>query len=250
MNWFLIARKNTPHSQAAPNIRCLYIMHKLFLAILVIFITSNASAKEYGNYDPKRLLIVSETATEKKYGLDIAYFDQILKDLSAHANSYPPRFDTPQDKQRATQDAKALSVILDTLINTPTPNPEFLIRAGHVNSIGHNLDIPGAAEKANTIFLQLLDVVPSDPHGNYMYGTFLAGAGQHKEALPYLEKALAVGVTDAEYSIGMTYLFLGDTEQALINLENYKQNTPNNANTDTLIEAIRNGNFELKSTLD
>jgi len=79
-----------------------------------------------------------------------------------------------------------------------------------------------------------------------MYGTFLAGAGKPKEALPYLEKALAAGVTDAAYAIGMTYLTLGDKKQALRHLENYKQRNPGDGNVDKLIEAIRNGKIEFK----
>jgi hypothetical protein len=42
----------------------------------------------------------------------------------------------------------------------------------------------------------------------------LEGAGKPKEALTYLEKARSLGVVDAVYNIGMTYLNLGDKEQA------------------------------------
>lgn len=229
------------------NVRYLYIMRRLFIAVLVVLIVvSNASAREYGNHDPKRLFKVSETPSGKKYSFDVAYLDQMLNDLSTHAQNYPPRFDTPQDKQRATQDVKVLSGMLDILINVPAPNPELLVRAGHINSIGHNLDILGAAEKADSIFLRLLAAAPSDPRGNYMYGTFLAGVGKPKEALPYLEKAIALGVIDAAYTIGMTYLTLGDKEQALKNLESYKQRKPNDGSVDRLIDVIRNGKIEFK----
>lgn len=221
-------------------------MRKLTLAVLVVLIAFNASAREYGNYDPKRLLTVSETPSGKKYGFDVVYLDQILNDLSAHAKNYPPQFDTPQDKQRAAQNVKMMSGMLDIMINVPTPNPELLVRAGYLNSMGHNLDVPGAAEKANSIFLKLLAAIPSEPRGNYMYGTFLAGIGKPKEALLYLEKALSVGVVDAAYSIGMTYLTLGDKAQALKNLEDYKRRKPGDASVDTLIDAIRNGKLELK----
>jgi predicted Zn-dependent protease len=170
----------------------------------------------------------------------------MLNDLSAHAKNYPPQFDTPKDKQRATQDVKALSGMLDALINVPTPNPELLVRAGGLNSIGHNLDIAGSAEKANSIFQRLLNASPSDPLGNYMYRIFLAGVGKPKEALPYLAKALAVGVTDAAYAIGMTYLTLGDKEQALKNLEDYKRRKPSDVNVDKLIDGIRNEKIEFK----
>lgn len=221
-------------------------MRKFLLTVVVLLVASLASAREYGNYDLKRLLTVSETPSGKKYGFDGAYLDQMLNDLSTHAKNYPPQFDTPQDKQRATQDVKALSGMLDTLINVPTPNPELLVRAGHVNSIGHNLDIAGAAAKASSIFQRLLAASPSDPRGNFMYGTLLAGMGKPKEALPYLEKALAVGVIDAAYAIGMAYLALGDKGQALKNLEDYKRRKPSDKNVDKLIDAIRNGTIELR----
>ena len=221
-------------------------MRKLILVIIAALAIPIANAKEYGNYDLKRLLTVTEMPSGKKYGFDGAYLDQILNDLSAHAKNYPPQFDTPQDQQRASQDVKTLSGMLDTLINSPTPNIELLVRAGHLNSIGHNLKIPGMAEKANSIFLRLLTAAPSDPRGNYMYGTFLAGTGKPKEALPFLEKALSVGVVDAAYTIGMTYLTLGDKEQALKNLEDYKRRKPSDGSIDKLIDAIRNGKIEIK----
>ncbi len=221
-------------------------MRRLLLATLVALIASGASAKEYGNYDPQRLLATSETPAGKKYGFDIAYLDQILNDLATHAKNYPPQFDTPEDKQRATRDVVASSKLLDILINAPAPNPELLLRAGFLNSLGHNLDISGSASKADSIFKKLLAATPSDPRGNYMYGNFLAGSNRPREALPYLDKALSVGVVDAAYSIGMTYLTLGDKEHALKNFEDYKRRRPGDANVDKIIEAIRNGKVEFK----
>lgn len=79
-----------------------------------------------------------------------------------------------------------------------------------------------------------------------MYGTFLAGVGKPGEALPYLEKARSAGVTDAAYTIGMAYLSLGDREQALTNLEEYKRRKPGDGSVDNLIEAIHNGKIKIK----
>ncbi|MDR1276022.1 MAG: hypothetical protein LBL72_06550 [Candidatus Accumulibacter sp.] len=221
-------------------------MHKLLFVLLAVLVTTHASARAYGNHDPKRLLTVSETPAGKKYGFDGAYLDQMLNDLSAHAKSYPPQFDTPEDKQRAIRDVRTLSGMLDILIKVPAPDPEFLFRAAYVNSMGHNLDIPGAADKADAIFLKLLAAKPSDPRGNFAYGAFLAGAGKSREALPYLEKALSAGVADAAYAIGMTHLALGEKERALKSFEDYKRRNPKDAKVDTLIEGIRSGKIEVK----
>jgi tetratricopeptide (TPR) repeat protein len=221
-------------------------MRKCFLALFIVFITATASASGYGNYDAKRLLTVSETPSGKKYGFDIAYLDRMLSDLSAHAKNYPVQFDTPQDRQRAIGDVTAFSGMLDLLINVPSPQPELLVRAGELHGIGHNLGIAGSAEKANARFQKLLAIKPSDPRGNYMYGTFLAGTGKPALALPYLKQALAAGVTDAAYTIGMTYMFLGDKIQALKNLEDYQRRRPGDTNVVKLIDAIRNGKVEFK----
>lgn len=219
-------------------------MRHFFLILFALLITATASAREYGHYNRKLLVTVSDTPAGKKYDFDTVYFDQILNDLSTHAVNYPPRFDTPQDKQRATQDVKALSGMLDILINVPAPNPAFLVRAGALNSIGHNLNIPNSAEKTHSAFHRLLAIQPADPQGNYLFGTFLGGSGKPKEALPYLEKALSLGVTNAAYAIGMTYLSLGNKEAALRNLEDYKRRKPDDRNVSALIDAIRNGKIK------
>ena len=221
-------------------------MRIAYFAFSLLFAFSFAQAAEYGSYEPKRILTVTETSSGKTYGIDTKYLDQILNDLGRHAKNYPPQFDTPQDKPRAVQDIKMLSGMLDILINGPSPNPEILWRAGFLNSMGHNLDIAGSAEKTFTIFQKLLAIYPSDPRGNYMYGAFLAGLGKPKEALPYLEKALSVGVTDAAYALGMTHLSLGNKESALVNLEAYRQRNPDDMNIAKLIDAIRNGKVEIK----
>ena len=225
-------------------------MRSFILAFLfAVLVVPAASAKEYGNHDLTRLLKESETSSGKKHSFDAAYLDKILNDLSAHALNYPPQFDTPRDQQRAVKDVKTLSGMLDTLINAPTPNLELLVRAGFLNSIAHNLDVSGAAEKANSIFLRLLALSPSDPRGNYMYGHFLSGTGKPKEALPYLEKALAAGIVDAGFSIGLVYVFLGEKVQAIKSLEDYKRRKPDDANVDKIIDAIRHGRVEIKSAV-
>ena len=209
---------------------------------------SPVQAGEYGSYDPKRIFVSSGTAAGQGHSLDMAYLDRMLNDLGAHARNYPPRFDTPQDRERAVRDVKMLSGLLDILLEGPNPHPELLSRAGFLNGIGHNLDIAGSAQKSDAAFRKLLAAVPDDPRGNYMFGTFLAGAGKQKEALPYLEKALAVGVTDAAYGLGMVHLTLGDKGRALEYLQAYKKHNPNDGNVDTLIEAIRNGKVEVKKS--
>lgn len=224
----------------------IFTMRLLVLGLSLLIFFPSAYAKEYGNYEPKKILKVSETSSGKKYGIDGQYLDQILGDLAFHAKNYPPRFDTPNDQQRAAQDVRVLSGMLDVLVSSPNAHPEILLRAGLLNSIGHNLNIPGSAEKTTSIFHKLLSASPSHPRGNLIYGTFLAGAAKPKEAIPYLERALSLGESDAAYALGMTYLSLEDTKKALKYLESYQQKNPSDASASGLIEAIRSGKLEIK----
>ncbi|MEJ2655264.1 MAG: tetratricopeptide repeat protein [Acidihalobacter sp.] len=216
-------------------------MLKHLLVLSLLLTASFAQAAEYGHYDPKRLLSVSETASGKHYRFNLGYLDQVLRDLSAHARNYPPRFDSPQGRQRAVEDVKRFARMLDILVNTPRPNTQILARAGYLNSIGYNLDVPGSGEKAIAIFEKLLAATPSDPRANYLYGSFLANAQKPRQALPYLEKAYAGGMADAAYTIGMAYLSLGNREKGLEHLEIYKRRNPDDTRVGRLIEAIRAG---------
>lgn len=222
----------------------LYARALLFACISLVPVVSLAAA--YGTYDPKRILTTTETPAGKKHGLDGAYLDRMLGDLSSHGRNYPPQFDSPQDKQRAVQDVKVLSGMLDVMVAGPNPHPELLLRAGMLNSMGHNLDIPGSAEKATASFSKLLAAEPAHGRGNLHYGTFLAGSARPKEAIPYLEKAVAAGLFEASYGLGMTWLSLGDKQKAIEHFTAYQQRNPRDTQVGRLIEAIRSGKVELK----
>ncbi|HEY0953435.1 MAG TPA: hypothetical protein VGE36_01665 [Roseateles sp.] len=220
-------------------------MNRLLALVASLLLASTVAAAPYGMHDLRLILTTTDTPQGKKHGLDTAYLERVLADLAAHAQSYPPRFDTPQDKERATQDATTLAGMLGMIVNGPNPHPELLLRAAQVNSMGHNLDIPGAAEKADALFKQLLATAPDHQRGRFVYGVFLASSARAELALPHLEKAAAAGIVDAAYALGMTHLSLGDTAKALTALEDYKRRRPSDTQVDKLIEAIRNGKVQI-----
>lgn len=222
-------------------------MRFFFMVLIAIACAaSSAWAKAYGNYDARRILTVTETPTGKRHGIDLQYLDTMLDDLGTHAKNYPPSFDSDQDKQRATRDATVLAGMLGMLTQDAGAHPEILFRAATVNSMGHNLQIAGAAEKANALFQRLLVLAPDHPRSNHAYGVFLAGVAKPAASLPHLEKALAAGVVDAGYSLGLVHLSLGNNARALEYLEAYKARTPADQNVAILIEAIRSGRATVK----
>ena len=218
------------------------------LILSALLITLPLRAVSYKYHDIKLILIPTEMAAEKKPAVNMSYLDEWLLDLSRHAKNYPIDFDSLQDKERATQDVKMLTGLMDVMINVPEPSPEFLRRAGFLNSMGHNLDIPGCAKKALTIFQQLLTLLPSDPQGNYMFGAFLGGIGKASEAIPYLLKAHSSGVPEAPFTLGMAYLMTGNKEKALEYFLLYREKNPGDKSIDKIINSIQRGKVEFKHT--
>lgn len=225
-------------------------MRKLLLTLFLLMTCQLVLAEPYGHYDPKQVLTLSDAKGVKSASINFGYYDQILNDLASHAKNYPTQFDTPEDKKRATGDVTMLSSLMGILSSSGfSENPEFLARSGFLNSMGHNLDISGSAQKAEDSFKKLLTIAPANPRGNYLYGTFLASTGKPRDALPFLQKAISGGVTEAAFVMGMSYAALGDKPKAIANLEIYKKKNPKDTNVTTLIEAIRNGKLEVKPHL-
>jgi tetratricopeptide (TPR) repeat protein len=216
------------------------------LLIAAVLATSSAWAAPYGNHDARRILSTTDTPTGKQHGIDLPYLDNMLADIASHARNYPPAFDSDADRQRATRDTATLAGMLGLLTENADAHPEILFRAATVNSYGHNLKIAGAAEKANALFQRLLARAPDDPRGNHAYGVFLAGAARPRESLPYLEKALAAGIVDAAYALGLVHVSLGDKDRALHYLETYRARAPADRQVVTLIEAVRSGKITVK----
>jgi Flp pilus assembly protein TadD len=117
----------------------------------------------------------------------------------------------------------------------------MLLHTAVANSIGNNFDLQGAAGDAEKYFRKLLALNPEHPQGNMRYGAYLAGTNRGREALPYLLKAQALGVREASYTLGLTWLILGDKAKALENLERYQSLGSRSARIDQLIAAVRSG---------
>lgn len=223
--------------------------HLCLLIVLGLCSALVLAQEPYGQHDPQRVLVQTTLESgEVQYQLDYAKFDPILVDLARHARYYPVRFDSDADAQRATQDTARLIALLDPLMEGPQlANAPFMSRAAMLYSIGHNLDIPQAAQKAHFAYETLIRISPNDPQVNYAYGTFLTGSGNADMALPFLQKARDLGVVEANYSLGISYLMLGQKETALDYLQAYLRANPDATETADFIEAINEGRVEMQT---
>ncbi len=219
------------------------------LVLLLGLLANTALARPYGMYDMRRALGVRDTAQGQQRYVDTGFLRHVLGDLFAHASNYPPQFDTEQDKQRARTDIQFIMQTLSVLVNNPSPDQRLLLDAAIACSIGHNFDIPNAAENAVKYYERLLALDPQNPMANLQYGAFLGNTGQVKQAIPYLKKAQELGVPDATYSLGFSYMIIGDKKAALENLEKYQSMRPQDNNVAALIKALRDKNLKIETVI-
>jgi hypothetical protein len=207
-----------------------------------------ALARSYGHYDIKQVVTLTEAAPGKHSAtINIAYLSQILDDVGRHASTYPPRFESAEDRQRAERDLSAISSLLDPLSADISHNPPLLMRLALLHAFGHNLDIPDSSQKAVAAFTALLNATPNDPQANYRYGVFLATTTKHGEGIPYLEKAKSLGAVNSDYWLGLSYQLTGDKAKAVENLESYTKRVPNDQDAARLLDAVRNDKVEVKT---
>jgi len=222
-------------------------MRRICLVVLAFQVTAAAFGKEYGHYDTAKIVTVARAANgQYSATINFALLDQMLGDLSLHNNTYPSQFDSQEDRERATKDVLVVSRTVEALLNLPMENRQLLLRAAVLDSIGHNLDVPEAGNKALAAFTRVLSQAPEDARANYLYGKFLVSSGKPGEAIPVLEKAKRLGATDADYTLGLAYSSIGLRDKALENLHRYARRAPKDPNVAKLIDAIREGNIEFK----
>jgi|HubBroStandDraft_1064217.scaffolds.fasta_scaffold07315_6 tetratricopeptide (TPR) repeat protein len=222
-------------------------MRRWIGGILLLQICCAAQAKEYGHYEVAKVISLSKETGKPTATINVAYLTQILDDLGSHASAFPPQFDSAEDRHRAEQDVSLLSNMLDTVAENFSHNPPLLMRLAVLHAIGHNLDIPGSGELAEATFKKLLEVAPNDGLANLRFGIFYAEtATKRADAIPYLEKAKALGVANADYWLGLAYISLGDKPKAIENLKSYTSRVPTDAKTAAMLDAVQNGKVESK----
>ena len=219
----------------------------LAFVTLLGFTCMSAQAAAYGRYDLSQLARQNAPPAQGA-SLNLALVDQLLADLQQHAGNYPPNFDSAADAQRAHADAAKLMGMLGAIFSAGVAPPDMLLRMGMLGAVSHNMDVSGGAAYAQTHFERLLKVDPEHTVGNFQYGTFLGNTGRAKEALPFLIRARDKGVIPALYAIGMSHLIVGDKALALVNLKAYQKAAPGDAAVGQLIEAVRTGNVEVKTS--
>jgi tetratricopeptide (TPR) repeat protein len=143
-----------------------------------------------------------------------------------------------------------ISGLLDPLSPNFAHSAPLLLRLALLHAIGFNLDIPDSHDKAVAAYSTLIALTPEDPQANYQYGAFLAATTRKGEGIPFLEKARSLGVVNADYWLGWSYVSVGEKAKAIENLENYTKRVPSDQNAARILDAVRNDKvkFEERKT--
>ena len=225
-------------------------MKKTALAATLLLACATVFAKPYPKYD-----VVKSVLHDQGFDGDAA--DKIREDLADHAGEYPPKFDNEADRKRAEKDAVTLARLYSGLIEQkivtekqPERYRSVLHSIARLSWIAHNLDVPGAAAKADQHYRMLLAVVPQKQRAGMQseYGSFLASIGQTDAAVKMLNEAVQGGSERSRLPLGMALLSQGKKSESLKQLRIYVKKYPEDKRAAQLVDAVENGRFEVRRT--
>jgi len=172
--------------------------------------------------------------------IDITAIDDFLQMVEGKARHYPPQFTDRQERKGFESKLREVSTQLDQLAANPNASFDILIRAFKASVLGRNLDLGSAYTTKSLNYAQrILKINKEDPEANLWFGFSLSEGGGQKEAQPYLDKAIKLGVQEAYLSAVNNFIAMEQKKNAIQTLKNYKVKYPEEgAVADRLIQEI------------
>ena len=154
--------------------------------------------------------------------LDVTDIDDFLTLLEGKARHYPPRFVDRREKNGFSAKLKQITAQLDTLAVQPNASFDIVLRAFKASLMAKNMDLgPIYTTKALAYSKMLQNMQANDAEVNFWFGFGLSEGGGHKEAVPYLDKAMKAGVQEAYLAAVNNFLALSQKQNAINTLKNY-----------------------------
>ena len=176
--------------------------------------------------------------------IDVSLLDDFIEDVSPNARHYPPNFPNRTQRYNAREKIKVLSEWIDPYAKAPNASYDVLIRAAKLNGMGRNLDLGTDFAIRGSQYVDRAIKSKSDSgEANFLYGMMLAEGGGFKEGQKYLDRAVALGYTEAEQSLAQSDLLSDRRSQALDRLRRLQQQYPNNNVITQQIKLIEDGKF-------
>ena len=174
--------------------------------------------------------------------IDITEIDDFLQLVEGKARHYPPRFSERQERRGFEAKLKEVTQQLDTLAANENASFDILMRAFKASVMARNLDLGSVYTTRSLNYAQrILKINQEDAEANFWFGFGLFEGGGHREAIPYLDKAMKAGVQEAYLSAANNYIAMEQKKNAVQTLKNYKIKYPQEAEVaDRLIAEIEN----------
>jgi tetratricopeptide (TPR) repeat protein len=194
------------------------------------------------------VLFLSTTvfASTNQVEFSLRSINAVLDRIAPHAQNFPPQFSSVAERTQIEADLREAITTLDAAVAQYPDDPELLFRDGCANAMGHNLDFEGCAQAYFKAFDRLLELKPEDKKANFYYGAFLSGtAARQKDSIRYLEKAIALGESDAHYTLAFVYICQNDKPKGLLHLKEYAKLHPEDKSIQPKIEKIERSTIQI-----
>ena len=191
-------------------------------------------------------VVVTRTDESGKtvHQLDINVLDYFLQTISAYSESDDAALNDTR-RHDVVNKLGRLTQMLTELDKGAGADVNILRREALAYNLAYNLGFQSAQQPTDVLYQRLLQDDADDAASNYLYGAFLAQADATRDkSLPYLDKALKLGVKKANYTLGLVYITEGKDPQALACLQQYSADYPDDKRAQRLIAAVKSGDIK------
>ncbi|WP_225748192.1 tetratricopeptide repeat protein [Eikenella sp. Marseille-P7795] len=228
-------------------------MKNYLTAVLLAVYSAAALAVPYPPLNPESL--VSGSPEHPPITVNLPALRHAFDNLAVHAGSYPIHFDNDADRRRAIADLRPIGVLLDSLIENNTPRPgtvphsdylSLLQMRARLNWMGHNLDQPGYAYRAEADYNRLLTLAPAaaKPAIQGEFGAFFASSARTERAIPLLRAAYQAGHKERGLDLATALLTQNKRSEALPLLREYARRFPQDPRGQAILNAVEHGSVE------
>ena len=176
--------------------------------------------------------------------LDVSLLDEFIAEASPNARHYPPNFPNRTQRHYTREKVKALAEWIDPYAKAPNASYEVLLRAAKLNGMGRNLDLGSDFTVRGGQYIdRAIKAKPDSAEANFLYGMMLSEGGGFKEGQKYLDRAVALGYTEAEQSLAQSDLLSDRRSQALDRLRRLEQQVPDNSVIRQQIKMVEDGQY-------
>ncbi|WP_350558802.1 hypothetical protein [Psychrobacter sp. CAL346-MNA-CIBAN-0220] len=176
--------------------------------------------------------------------IDVSLLDDFIREVSPNARHYPPNFPNRSQRHYTREKIKVLAEWIEPYASAPNASYEVLIRAAKLNGMGRNLDLGSDfAVRGSQYVDRAIKSKTDSGEANFLYGMMLSEGGGFKEGQKYLDRAVALGYTEAEQSLAQSDLLSDRRSQALDRLRRLEQQVPDNSIIRQQIKMVEDGKF-------